>query len=155
MVKGMGQGYRRELEVHGVGYRVRVEKDAATWAATVVLKVGYSHEVSVPVWDDVTVTASTSTTIVVFGRDKRRVGLMAAAIQRVQKPNVRVHHVDQCTCTPCRSMYMYTMWTNVHVHHVDQCACTPCGPMYMYTMWTNVHVHHVDQCTCTPCRRVQ
>ena len=75
MITGVTTGYKRSLEVIGVGYKVAVSGN------TVTLNVGYSHPVTVPLPDGVTATVEKNT-LTLAGRDKQLVGEVAASIRR-------------------------------------------------------------------------
>ena len=75
MVKGVSQGYVRELEIQGVGYRASVE------GKTLTMLVGYSHPVVYDVPEGVKVTVADSTQLKVEGIDKQLVGQVAARIR--------------------------------------------------------------------------
>jgi large subunit ribosomal protein L6 len=80
MVVGVTDGYTRNLEIHGVGYR------AALDGSTLVLSVGFSHQVRMSPPDGVTYALDGTTRIAVSGIDKQRVGEEAARIRRVRPP---------------------------------------------------------------------
>jgi large subunit ribosomal protein L6 len=80
MVEGVTNGYRKTLEIIGVGYRAEKKGN------TLVLTVGYSHQVKYPEPDGITLTAQTPTVVVVEGIDKAKVGQVAAEIRSVRKP---------------------------------------------------------------------
>jgi large subunit ribosomal protein L6 len=80
MVVGVTDGYKRDLEIHGVGYR------AALDGAVLVLSVGFSHQVRLTPPDGITYTLDGNTRISVAGIDKQRVGEEAARIRRVRPP---------------------------------------------------------------------
>jgi large subunit ribosomal protein L6 len=80
MVTGVTQGYRRELEIVGVGYR------AAARGAGLQLQVGYSHPVIIDPPEGITFEVTTPTRIAVSGADKQLVGQVAADIRAVRKP---------------------------------------------------------------------
>ena len=80
MVGGVTLGYRRTLEIIGVGYRAEKK------GKTLVLSVGYSHTVQYPEPDGITLTAQTPTVVVVEGIDKEKVGQVAAEIRSVRPP---------------------------------------------------------------------
>jgi large subunit ribosomal protein L6 len=80
MVEGVTTGYRRALEIVGVGYRAEKRGDA------LVLTVGYSHQVTYPEPPGITITTPTPTTVVVEGIDKQQVGQVAAEIRSVRRP---------------------------------------------------------------------
>ncbi len=87
MVTGVTEGYQKVLEVHGVGYRARVED------GELVLQVGYSHPVNLPIPEGLEVTAEQVRlpggmvqVITVSGIDKQQVGEFAAGTRRVKTP---------------------------------------------------------------------
>jgi large subunit ribosomal protein L6 len=80
MVEGVSNGYRRTLEIVGVGYR------ADKRGKKLVLNVGYSHEVEYPEPDGITLTTPSQTQIVVEGIDKQQVGQVAAELRAVRPP---------------------------------------------------------------------
>ena len=75
MVKGVSQGYVRELEIQGVGYRASMEGN------TLTMLVGYSHPVVYAVPDGIKLTVTDSTQLKVEGIDKQLVGQVAARIR--------------------------------------------------------------------------
>ena len=80
MVEGVSNGYRRALEIVGVGYR------ADKRGKKLVLNVGYSHEVEYPEPEGITLTTPSQTQIVVEGIDKQQVGQVAAELRAVRPP---------------------------------------------------------------------
>jgi large subunit ribosomal protein L6 len=80
MIQGVTQGYRRGLEIIGVGYRAEKKGEA------LVLSVGYSHQVQYPQPAGISITTPSPTTIVVEGIDKQKVGQVAAEIRSVRPP---------------------------------------------------------------------
>ncbi|MEA2586859.1 MAG: large subunit ribosomal protein [Thermomicrobiales bacterium] len=80
MVTGVTEGFRKNLEIQGVGYR------AAMDGKTLVLSVGYSHPVRMTPPDGVTYTLDGLTKVAVLGSDKQLVGEEAARIRRVRPP---------------------------------------------------------------------
>lgn len=83
MVTGCAEGYTRGLEVHGVGYNVKLE------GRDVVLQVGFANAVSVSIPDGVEVAIEQPTNpgrLVVSGCDKQLVGLLAAKVRAVSPP---------------------------------------------------------------------
>ena len=81
MVVGVTDGYAKELEIIGVGYRAEAQGDAA-----LRLALGFSHPVQVQAPDGVTFEVPAPTRIVVRGIDKERVGQTAANIRAIRKP---------------------------------------------------------------------
>ncbi|PTW40859.1 50S ribosomal protein L6 [Rhodovulum kholense] len=80
LVKGVTEGFKRELEIQGVGYR------AAMQGNVLKLNLGYSHEVNFEVPQGITVTAPKPTEIVVEGIDQQQVGQVAANIREWRGP---------------------------------------------------------------------
>jgi large subunit ribosomal protein L6 len=80
MVKGVSQGYVRELEIQGVGYRASME------GKTLTMLVGYSHPVVYDVPEGVKVSVADSTQLKVEGIDKQLVGQVAARIRAFCPP---------------------------------------------------------------------
>ena len=80
MVVGVTDGYKRDLEIQGVGYR------AALDGTTLVLSVGFSHPVRMIPPDGVSYALDGNTRLSVLGIDKQLVGEEAARIRRVRPP---------------------------------------------------------------------
>ncbi|MDG1282817.1 MAG: 50S ribosomal protein L6 [Pseudorhodobacter sp.] len=80
LVTGVTEGFKKELEIQGVGYR------AAMAGNVLKLSLGYSHEVNFEVPAGVTVSAPKQTEIVVEGIDQQLVGQVAANIREWRKP---------------------------------------------------------------------
>ncbi|MFA5580791.1 MAG: 50S ribosomal protein L6 [Paracoccaceae bacterium] len=80
LVTGVSTGFRKELEINGVGYR------AAMQGNTLKLSLGYSHDVEFEVPAGVTVTAPKQTEIVIEGDDQQVVGQVAANIRKWRAP---------------------------------------------------------------------
>jgi large subunit ribosomal protein L6 len=81
MVTGVTEGYRRGLEIVGVGYRATAQGDRA-----LELAVGYSHTVKVEAPEGITFEVPSNTRIDVVGIDKETVGQVAANIRAIRKP---------------------------------------------------------------------
>ncbi len=81
MVTGVSEGYRKELEIVGVGYRA-----VAHGSSKIELQLGFSHPVHVDAPDGVTFEVPNQTSIHVLGIDKQAVGQVAADIRAVRKP---------------------------------------------------------------------
>ena len=75
MVVGVMKGFKKELEIHGVGFRASVENGKLD------LALGYSHPVLYPIPQNITVTVTDNTKIAVEGPDKHLVGQVAADIK--------------------------------------------------------------------------
>ncbi|WP_347312477.1 50S ribosomal protein L6 [Defluviimonas sp. SAOS-178_SWC] len=80
LVEGVSSGFKKELEINGVGYR------AAMQGNVLKLSLGYSHEVNFEVPQGVTVTTPKQTEIVVEGIDQQLVGQVAANIREWRAP---------------------------------------------------------------------
>jgi large subunit ribosomal protein L6 len=80
MVEGVTNGYRRTLEIVGVGYRAEKKGN------TLVLTVGYSHQVQYPEPAGISLSTASPTVVVVEGIDKEKVGQVAAEIRSVRPP---------------------------------------------------------------------
>ncbi|MEC7963515.1 MAG: 50S ribosomal protein L6 [Pseudomonadota bacterium] len=80
MVKGVTVGFKKELEINGVGYRAQMQGN------TLKLNLGYSHDVNFEVPAGVTVTAPKPTEIIIEGDDAQLVGQVAANIREWRKP---------------------------------------------------------------------
>jgi len=81
MVTGVTEGYRKTLEIVGVGYRVQAKGNGVEFS------LGYSHPVPVTPPDGVTLRVETPTRLVVEGIDKQQVGEVAANIRKLRKPD--------------------------------------------------------------------
>ncbi|MGR3562293.1 MAG: 50S ribosomal protein L6 [Heliomarina sp.] len=80
LVTGVTNGFKRELEINGVGYRAQMQGN------TLKLNLGLSHDVDFTAPDGVTVTAPKQTEIVVEGIDEQLVGQVAANIRAWRAP---------------------------------------------------------------------
>ena len=80
MVKGVSEGFKKELEINGVGYRAQLQGNSLK------LNLGLSHDVDFPIPPDVTVSAPKPTQIIIEGIDPQRVGQVAANIREWRKP---------------------------------------------------------------------
>lgn len=80
MVSGVTEGFSRNLELVGVGYRASKSGDK------IVLNVGYSHPVEITPEQNIEFEVPSNTKITVRGIDKERVGAMAAQIRSVREP---------------------------------------------------------------------
>jgi large subunit ribosomal protein L6 len=75
LVTGVSEGFSRKLEIQGVGYKAQVQ------GRTLVLQLGYSHDVKYPVREGVTIECPDATHITVRGADRQLVGQVAAEIK--------------------------------------------------------------------------
>ena len=80
MVTGVTDGYKKELKVNGVGYRVEKKGKQC------VMNLGYSHKVIVEDTDDVKIDVPDPNTIVISGIDKQKVGQFAAEVREKRPP---------------------------------------------------------------------
>ncbi len=80
LVTGVTEGFKKELEINGVGYRAQAQGNKVT------LNLGLSHDVIFEVPEGVTVTTPKNTEIVVEGNDQQLVGQVAANIREWRKP---------------------------------------------------------------------
>ena len=80
MVEGVTNGYKKELEVNGVGYRVQKQgKD-------LVMNLGYSHQVIMSEIPGITIEVPAPNKIVISGADKQMVGQFAAEVREKRPP---------------------------------------------------------------------
>ena len=80
MVIGVSQGFKKNLEINGVGYR------AALQGNKLVVSAGYSHNVEMEIPHGLKVELPKNTNIVISGIDKQLVGQFAAEIREIRKP---------------------------------------------------------------------
>lgn len=80
MVVGVSEGYAKELELVGIGFRAAVKGNKLT------MQVGYSHASELDIPEGITVTCGSATDVKVDGIDKQLVGEFAADIRAVRKP---------------------------------------------------------------------
>ena len=80
MIKGVTEGFQKKLELQGVGYRSQVD------GKTLVLNVGYSHQVKITSPDGIKLSVEGNTNVIVSGLDKELVGQIAANIRLVRPP---------------------------------------------------------------------
>lgn len=81
MVRGVTEGYKVELEIHGVGYRVAKQGNA------LFLQVGYSHPLEVVPPEGIQFEVPQPNRIIVTGIDKELVGQMAARLRAIRPPD--------------------------------------------------------------------
>ena len=82
MLIGVSEGFKRELETVGVGYRFAVSGQKVTVSA------GYSHPIVVEAPADIKITSPSNTELVVEGIDKQKVSEFAVNIRKIRKPNL-------------------------------------------------------------------
>ena len=80
MVEGVTNGFKKELEIQGVGYR------AAKQGKNLVMNLGYSHQVIVPEIDGITIEVPAQNKVVIHGADKQKVGQFAAEVREKRPP---------------------------------------------------------------------
>ena len=80
MVVGVSEGFKKELEINGVGYRASKE------GKNLVMNLGYSHQVIVPEIDGITIDVPSANKVVISGPDKQKVGQFAAEVREKRPP---------------------------------------------------------------------
>lgn len=80
MVVGVTDGFSKQLEINGVGYRASKE------GKNLVMNLGYSHQVVVPETDDIQIEVPDANHIVIKGVDKQKVGQFAAEVRKKRPP---------------------------------------------------------------------
>jgi large subunit ribosomal protein L6 len=80
MVQGVTEGFKKTLEIVGVGYRAEKK------GKSLMVSVGYSHPVNYPEPEGITLSAPAPTTIVIEGIDKQKVGQVAAELREFRPP---------------------------------------------------------------------
>ena len=80
LIVGVNEGFTKDLEINGIGYRAQMQGN------TLVLQLGYSHDVQYPVPDGVTIELDGQTKLKVSGISKQQVGQVAAEIKDFRPP---------------------------------------------------------------------
>ena len=80
MVIGVTEGYKKELELIGVGYR------AKTQGKVLNLTLGFSHPVNYQIPDGVEISTPSQTEVLINGIDKQKVGQVAAELRAIRPP---------------------------------------------------------------------
>lgn len=80
MVTGVTEGFKKELEVNGVGYRVQMQ------GKNLVMNLGYSHQVIMEQPEGLTIECPSANKIVISGADKQKVGQFAANVREKRPP---------------------------------------------------------------------
>ncbi len=80
MIEGVSTGFKKELEINGVGYRFQVAGN------TLTISAGYSHPVKMEVPKGITIEAPSQTELNIMGFDKQVVGEFAAQVRKVRGP---------------------------------------------------------------------
>jgi len=78
MIAGVAQGFERKLEISGIGYRAELR------GKQIILHVGYSNPVVFDLPEGITATVEKNNKITLWGIDKQKVGLAAAAIRQIR-----------------------------------------------------------------------
>jgi large subunit ribosomal protein L6 len=80
-IKGVTQGFSKELDIVGVGYRAQVE------GSRLVLSLGFSHPVEYRIPDGIKIAVDKQTRLTVSGIDRQKVGQVAAEIRGLRRPD--------------------------------------------------------------------
>ncbi len=80
MVIGVTEGFKKELEVQGVGYRVQKQ------GKNLVMNLGFSHQVTVSETDEIKIDVPNPNSIIISGIDKQKVGQFAAEVREKRPP---------------------------------------------------------------------
>ena len=80
MVVGVTEGYKKELDINGVGYRAQKQ------GQNLVMNLGYSHQVIMPEVDGITIEVPNNNSIIISGPDKQKVGQFAAEVREKRPP---------------------------------------------------------------------
>ena len=81
-VTGVTQGFSKELEIQGVGYRAQVA------GKSVQFTLGFTHPIEFPIPEGISIAVDKQTKVVVSGVDKQKVGQVAAKIRSLRPPDV-------------------------------------------------------------------
>ncbi|MFH1547187.1 MAG: 50S ribosomal protein L6 [bacterium] len=80
MINGVKEGYKKELELVGMGYRAEMQ------GRDLVMYIGWNHPVKVSPPEDITIEVKDQSFVEISGADKQKVGLWAANIRKIRKP---------------------------------------------------------------------
>ncbi len=80
MVAGVNEGFKKDLEINGVGFR------AVKQGSELVLTIGYSHQVTVAEIEGITIDVPAPNKITILGADKQKVGQFAADVRKIRPP---------------------------------------------------------------------
>ena len=80
MIEGVNTGFKKELEINGIGYRAEKK------GSDLVMKIGYSHDVIMSEIDGITIDVPAPNKIVISGPDKQKVGQFAAEVREKRPP---------------------------------------------------------------------
>lgn len=81
LLKGVGEGFTKTLEINGLGYRVNKQ------GTTLNIELGYSEPIQIEIPDEVDVEVPNNTTIKVSGMDKEDVGQFASRLRHLREPD--------------------------------------------------------------------
>jgi large subunit ribosomal protein L6 len=80
MIEGVANGYKKELEINGIGYRAEKKGNALS------MKIGFSHDVVMPEIDGITIEVPSPNKVIISGPDKQKVGQFAAEVREHRPP---------------------------------------------------------------------
>ncbi len=80
MIEGVSKGFKKTLEINGVGYRAQLQGNS------LVMNLGYSHQVIMEIPDGIKVECPSNTQIIISGPDKQLVGQFAANVRKKRPP---------------------------------------------------------------------
>jgi large subunit ribosomal protein L6 len=80
MVTGVSEGFRKKLEIHGVGYNAKIQ------GKSLRLQIGFCHPVDFDLPEGISVECPTNTSIVITGCDRQVVGQFAATVRAIRPP---------------------------------------------------------------------
>ncbi|MDD4183605.1 MAG: 50S ribosomal protein L6 [Candidatus Omnitrophica bacterium] len=80
MAKGVVEGYKKELDIVGTGYKAMMK------GTTLILTMGFSHPVEMPVSKDLKVTVPNPNRVIIEGADRQKVGQFAAVLRKIYPP---------------------------------------------------------------------
>ena len=80
MVRGVTEGYTKELEIEGIGYKAQLS------GRKLVLNLGFSHPIEYPIPEGIEIKVPKPTQLVVAGMDRQKVGQVAADIRHFHEP---------------------------------------------------------------------
>ena len=81
-VAGVTQGFSKELEIHGVGYRAQIA------GKSVQFSLGFTHPIDFPIPEGINIAVDKQTRLIVTGIDRQQVGQVAAKIRSLRPPDV-------------------------------------------------------------------
>ena len=80
MIKGVSEGFKKDLEINGVGYKFTIQGNK------LVINAGYSHVVNLDVPEGLKLESPSLTELTISGIDKQKVSEFAAVVRRVREP---------------------------------------------------------------------